>query len=100
MLIGVRGAGRRPLAEYAGSYESPYLGFAKVSVVGHGLQLTLGAEGQQTYALTHWDADSFSFVPLNDAAPPGSVSAADFTADGLRLEHFDRDGLGLFSRVP
>lgn len=90
----------RPLAEYAGNYVSPYLGEAKVTVVGDGLQLTLGARGQQSYPLIHWDADSFSFVPLNDAAPPDSVSAADFTADGLRLEHFDHDGLGLFSRAP
>jgi len=89
----------RPLADYAGSYESPYLGTAKVAVVGDGLVLTLGAAGQQSYPLTHRDADSFSFLPLNDAAPPGSVSAADFTTDGLRLEHFDHDGLGRFSRV-
>lgn len=88
------------MAEYAGNYVSPYLGEAKVTVVGDGLQLTLGARGQQSYPLIHWDADSFSFVPLNDAAPPDSVSAADFTADGLRLEHFDHDGLGLFSRAP
>ncbi|OEO29221.1 hypothetical protein VW23_026575, partial [Devosia insulae DS-56] len=94
------GRAAKPLADYAGTYESPYLGVAEVSIVGDGLQLTLGAAGQQSYPLTHRDADSFSFIPLNDAAPPGSVSAADFTAERLRLEHFDHDGLGLFSRVP
>jgi CubicO group peptidase (beta-lactamase class C family) len=88
----------KALTDYAGTYQSDYLGTAKVVAEGDGLVLHLGADNQQLYPLTHWDADSFSFMPLNDAAPPGSVSAADFTAVGLRLEHFDRDGLGFFRR--
>lgn len=85
--------------DYVGTYESAYLGKAEVVAEGDGLVLRLGAELQQAYPLTHWDADSFTFVPLNDAAAPGSISAADFSADGIRLEHFDDDGLGFFRRV-
>lgn len=88
----------RPLADYAGTYENDYLGDAVVTVEGNGLVLHLG-EGRVRFALTHRDADSFSFVPFNDAAPPGSVSAADFSAEGLRLEHYDKNGLGFFRRA-
>ncbi|HEV2515800.1 MAG TPA: serine hydrolase [Devosia sp.] len=90
----------KPLSDYEGTYESLYLGVARVTAVADGLQLTLGVDGQQTYPLTHRDADGFTFSPLNDAAPPGSISAADFTAEGLRLEHFDPDGLGQLRRLP
>lgn len=88
----------KPLADYAGTYESPYLGTAKVAVAGDGLVLTLGANGQQDYPLTHRDGDTFTFVPLNDAAPPGSLAGAEFSSERLRLEHFDHNGLGLFMK--
>lgn len=89
----------RPLSDYAGAYRSDYFGTATILETNGGLVMQIGADGQQRYPLSHWDADTFTFIPLNDAATPGSISAVDFTADGLRLEHFDHDGLGFFQRV-
>lgn len=90
----------RPLAEYAGDYESAYLGPARVVQTPQGgLQLLLGPQGQYSFALRHWDGDVFTFAPFNDAAPPGSVSKADFSGGQLVLEHYNDHGLGVFTRA-
>lgn len=93
-----------PLAEYVGSYDSPYHGTAQVVVVGDGLELRLGPEGQAVFPLRHWDGDLFVFSTFNDATGPGSLSKADFADGQLMLEHYNRaepgtQGLGVFSRV-
>lgn len=93
-----------PLTQYAGAYDSPYHGTAQVVVVGDGLELRLGPNGQAVFPLRHWDGDLFVFATFNDATGPGSLSKADFSNGGLTLEHFNRNesgtvGLGVFSRA-
>ena len=87
----------RPLQSYAGSYANDYWGPAKVTVTDGALTLSLGPR-PQTYPLTHWDGEVFTFSPLSENAPPGSVSKATFAGDRLTLEYFDQDKMGSFSR--
>lgn len=95
----------RALAEYAGTYESPYHGQAQVVPTAQGLELRMGAQGQAAFALSHWSGDLFHFVPFNDGAQAGSRSKADFTGGRLVLEYYSNPqfglaGLGTFTRVP
>ena len=78
---------------------SPYHGVLLVEPANGGLQMRLGPDGQTVFALRHWSGDTFSFVPLNDSAPPGSVSRADFTADSVTVEQYNHDKLGIFTRA-
>jgi CubicO group peptidase (beta-lactamase class C family) len=87
----------RPLESYAGSYNNPYWGPAKIAVVNGVLQLSLGPRGD-TFPLSHWDGDTFTFMLQGENAPPGTVSKATFTGNDLTLEYFDRDKLGTFTK--
>jgi CubicO group peptidase (beta-lactamase class C family) len=87
----------RPLQSYAGSYANDYWGPAKVTVKDGALTLSLGPR-PETYPLTHWDGDVFTFSLVTENAPPGSVSRATFNGDRLTLEYFDQDKMGTFSR--
>ncbi len=89
----------RPPAAYVGSWSSDYYGLLKVEQAPEGLRMRLGSDGQTVFALRHWSGDTFTFVPLNDSATPGSVSRADFALDTLTLEHYNKEGLGVFTRV-
>jgi len=90
-----------PLAQYAGSYGNAYYGPLQVDVVGDALQLTLGPV-RQTYLLSHWSGQQFTFVPANESAAPHSISLASFTlADGAAsvwLEYYDGERQGVFVR--
>lgn len=87
----------RPVRTYTGSYANDYWGPAMVAERDGALTLSLGPR-PQTYPLTHWDGDVFTFAPGDENAPPGSVSAARFDGDSLTLEYFDADGMGTFTR--
>ncbi|MFC4123956.1 serine hydrolase [Nocardia rhizosphaerae] len=87
----------QPLSTYPGSYANEYWGPAVISEDGGELVLTIGP-AQQRYPLRHWDGDTFAFEPSGENAPPGSVSSARFTDDGLVLDYFDENGLGTFTR--
>ncbi len=87
----------RPLQSYVGSYANEYWGPARVSVTGGALSLSLGPRSQ-TYPLTHWSDEVFTFSPVTENSPPGSVSRATFAGDRLTLEYFDQDKMGSFSR--
>lgn len=88
----------RPLAEYAGTYANDYFGTATVSVVGDGLELTVGP-GTIVWPLEHWDGDVFVLEPLSENSPLGSVSQATFDGTTLVIEHLDEHGLGTFART-
>lgn len=87
----------RPLASYTGRYANGYFGPAVVSERDGSLVVSIGPR-PDTFELTHFDGDVFTFRPASENAPPGSVSAATFTGDALRLEYFDADGMGTFTR--
>ena len=87
----------RPLRFYAGAYANDYWGPATVSVKDGGLTLSMGPR-PESYPLKHWDADTFTFSPVTENAPPGSISRATFNGDRLTLEYFDADKMGTFTR--
>jgi CubicO group peptidase (beta-lactamase class C family) len=90
----------RPLTDYVGRYNSDYWGPAVVTEHDGQLQLALGPTNQ-TFPLTHWDGDTFSFALTNENAPPGTISKAtfgEFPRATLNLEYYDTDKLGTFTR--
>ena len=90
----------RPLTDYLGVYTSDYWGPAVVTEYDGQLQLALGPKNQ-TFPLTHWDGDTFSFALTNENAPPGTISKATFVGfprATLNLEYYDTDKLGTFTR--
>lgn len=87
----------KPLVEYVGVYVNDYWGPATVTERDGKLQLALGPKNQ-TFDLTHWDGDIFTFPLSTENALPGSISKATFTGTGLNLEYYDSDKLGTFTR--
>ena len=89
-------AAAQPLNAYVGTYANDYWGPARISERDGGLQLSLGP--RETFPLTHWDGDVFSFTLVSENAPPGTISKATFAGNRLTLEYFDADKLGTFTR--
>ncbi len=87
----------RPLSDYVGDYNNPYWGPAKITERDGALQLALGPRGD-TFALSHWDGDVFTFTLSGENAPPGTISKATFAGNTLTLEYYDDDKLGTFTR--
>ncbi|ORA79782.1 serine hydrolase [Mycobacterium malmoense] len=90
----------RPPRDYAGVYANDYWGPAVVTERDGALQLSLGPKNQ-TFALMHWDGNTFTFPLTNENAPPGTISKAVFAGfprATLNLEYFDSDKLGTFTR--
>jgi CubicO group peptidase (beta-lactamase class C family) len=87
----------RPLNAYVGEYANPYWGPAKITEANGALRLVLGPRGD-SFPLTHWDGDTFTFTPQGENAPPGTISKATFAGNALTLEYFDTDKLGTFTR--
>jgi CubicO group peptidase (beta-lactamase class C family) len=87
----------RPLTDYLGAYANDYWGPAVVTEHDGQLQVALGPKNQ-TFTLTHWDGDSFTFPLTNENAPSGTISKAVFAGNTLNLEYFDSDKLGTFTR--
>ncbi|BDE16352.1 hypothetical protein Mkiyose1665_25750 [Mycobacterium kiyosense] len=87
----------RPLSDYVGVYHNDFWGPATVTDHYGRLQLALGPKNQ-TFELTHWDGDTFTFPLATENALPGSISKATFTGASLNLEYFDSAKLGTFNR--
>jgi len=87
----------RPLSDYAGVYANDYWGPAIVTERDGGLQLAIGPKNE-TFNLTHWAGDTFTFPVTDENAPPGTISKAVFAGPTLNLEYFDSDKLGTFTR--
>lgn len=86
----------KPLTAYVGDYANPFWGSARVTVQGDGLQVALGPK--LVFPLKHWDGDVFAASFVTENSPPGSVSAATFDGNTLKLEYYDEDGKGTFAR--
>nr|WP_306329481.1 serine hydrolase [Streptomyces venezuelae] len=82
---------------YTGTFTSDYYGRAQVVEENGGLVLRLGPE-PQTYKLTHYDGDTFSFPTRGENAV--GLTGVTFSPDGrsLRVEYLDQEGLGTFTR--
>lgn len=92
----------RPLGDYAGTYDSPYFGPAKISQGENGLVLTLGP-GAVTMPMTHWDGDIFSIAPRSENAPYGSLSSVRFEGPSgkpasVRIDYLNDEGLAIWTR--
>ncbi|MDT5092426.1 MAG: hypothetical protein QOH60_1789 [Mycobacterium sp.] len=87
----------KPLDTYVGDYANPYWGPAKITQAGGGLQLSIGPRND-TFPLTHWDGETFTFTLQNENAPPGTISKATFAGNELTLEYYDRNKVGTFTR--
>lgn len=87
----------KPLSDYVGQYANDYWGPAKVDERDAKLHISMGPHNQ-TFDLTHWDGDTFTFTMSDENAPPGSISKATFNDNTLTLEYYDKDHLGTFTR--
>lgn len=87
----------RSSSAYVGAYANDYWGAARVAERDGKLELTLGP-GRQTFDLTHWNGDTFTFALRNENADPGTISKAVFAGNTLNLEYYDNDKLGTFTR--
>ncbi|CAM5344711.1 Beta-lactamase OS=Streptomyces glaucescens OX=1907 GN=SGLAU_30955 PE=4 SV=1 [Streptomyces glaucescens] len=83
---------------YAGTYESDYYGRARVVDDEGALTLELGPQ-PQTYRLTHYDGDTFSFRTAGENAV--GLTGVTFTPDGksFTVEYLNTEGLGTFTRT-
>jgi len=93
----------RDLAAYAGSYGNSYYGPLVVAASGDSLSMTMGPQAAPTtFALTHFDGDTFSFQTIGENA--NGLAGAIFTVgdDGKAtkavLDYYDTTGLGTFVR--
>ncbi|GAB16612.1 putative penicillin-binding protein [Gordonia effusa NBRC 100432] len=92
----------RPLDTYAGVYANNYFGPLTVISNGTTLKMSIGPKNQ-TFALTHFDGDTFTFEPSGENANHGSVSQVRFAYAGDRarsvwVEFWDQDRQGTFTR--
>ncbi|MFH8933865.1 serine hydrolase [Streptomyces griseosporeus] len=83
---------------YAGTYHSDYYGRAEVVAGADGtLTLRLGPK-PQSYRLTHYSGDTFSFQTAGENAV--GRTGVTFAPDGksFKVEYLDKEGLGTFTR--
>lgn len=85
-----------PLTSYVGVYDNPFWGPARVTQKGDGLQVAIGPK--LVVPLKHWDGNVFSVSFVTENSPPGSASTATFDGKTLKLEYYDEDGRGTFTR--
>ncbi len=83
---------------YTGTYANAYYGKLTVSEENGRLVLRLGPE-PQSYPLTHYDGDTFSFPTRGENAV--GLTGVTFSPDGktVRVEYLDANGLGTFTRT-
>lgn len=83
---------------YTGTYASDYYGRAQVVADDDGdLTLRLGPK-PQSYRLTHYDGDTFSFETAGENAV--GLTGVSFAPNGksFTVEYLDNEGLGTFTR--
>ncbi|MFB7515503.1 serine hydrolase [Streptomyces sp. NPDC056144] len=85
-------------AAYVGTYNNDYYGPLTVAEERGGLVLRIGPE-PQTYALTHYDGNTFSFPTRGENAV--GLTGVTFSPDGktVKVEYLDQEGLGTFTRT-
>jgi hypothetical protein len=93
----------RPADAYTGTYANRYFGDATVVNAGGRLNVILGPH-HQSFALTHWSGNVFSYMPRGENAL--GISAATFAlndagtqARALTLENLNGTKLGTFVRA-
>jgi len=92
----------RPAAAYTGSYQNRFYGPATVVSRNGRLVILLGPR-RKSFALTHWNGDTFSYMPAGENAAgivaiTFAVPAGATRAGRLTIENLNEDGLGTFAR--
>ncbi len=93
----------RALSEYVGTYRNDFYGPVEVTSseggAGGELVLGIGPKGERL-ALSHYDGDTFSMMPVGENATglTGVIFDLDATSPTLRIEYLDEQGLGTFTR--
>ncbi len=96
-------AASAPLDRLVGTYVSPYYGRATIARAGAGLALTFGP-ARVRYALSHWDGNTFAFMPSSENETTGSRAALVFTTgpkgkvQAFHIDYLDEPGQGRFVR--
>ena len=92
---------------YTGTYANDYYGRAVVEANGGGLVLKMGPAGARTFALRHWNGNTFVFDLSGENAEPGSLSRIDFKpgvsglSESLQIEYYAQDiARGVFTKTP
>jgi uncharacterized protein DUF3471 len=92
----------RPLAFYAGTYANDLYGSVEVVPAGRGLALRLGPK-RVTYPLTHYNGDTFTFLPVAENAYTASGARFAFgtrgPARGVTIDYYNPEGQGTLTRV-
>lgn len=88
---------------YVGTYDNPYYGPLTVTADGDALSMSMGPQDRPTvFPLTHYSGDVFTFESIGENA--NGLAGAIFTigpdgrASSVRLDFYDRTGLGTFTR--
>jgi CubicO group peptidase (beta-lactamase class C family) len=84
---------------YVGTYRNDFYGVVRVAPTDAGLSISLGPESDpQTFALAHFDGDTFTYQPVGENAyGPSGVTftlGADGTASGVLIDILNHDGDG------
>jgi CubicO group peptidase (beta-lactamase class C family) len=94
--------GHAPSA-YVGTYANSYYGPLDVTADGDDLTMSMGPPDRPTrFALSHYTGDTFTFTSIGENA--NGLAGAAFTLDAggtatsVRLDFYDRTGLGTFTR--
>ena len=92
----------RPNDAYLGSYANDFYGTFEVVADGEGMALVEGPD-RLTFPLTHWDADTFTYVGAPEL--PDLRATITFTigpdgrASSIFIGDFDGEGIGTLNRV-
>jgi hypothetical protein len=92
----------RPLALYAGTYANELYGAVEVVPAGRGLAVKLGPR-KVTYPLTHYNGDTFLFLPVAENAFTASGDRFTFgrggPVTGVTIDYYNFEGKGTLTRV-
>jgi CubicO group peptidase (beta-lactamase class C family) len=92
----------QPDSTSVGTYTNDYYGRLSVVAKNGGLVMQLGPKNME-FPLTHYDANTFSYVPITENGADRSsviftVPDGTATASHVTIEILDADGLGTFTR--
>ena len=89
------------LDSYTGRYHNDYIGHIEITADGEQLTLSQGPT-PDTYPMTHWNRDTFTYLPIGENQ--NTISAVTFTigpdgtASQVTVEALDTHGMGTLRR--
>jgi hypothetical protein len=90
-----------PIDRYTGTYANDYIGPVVIAQDGDWLTLSQGPD-PQTYALSHWNRDTFTYLPIGENFNATSgvtfTIGSDGTASEVTIEALNVTGMGTLTR--